>query len=204
MRYTVSSRGVAIGVTDLGFRRIGGPNRSGYFHPTEDGERLMPLIASVLPAMRAYLHRNVRSADGTRLVQPRFIGSRLFADLAETLQHTSALELTLHREDGSLVPTEGIGIQDTEQLRPLADWEEPGRDATPGEAPDASDDDDAFAVDHVDGTETVPGQRDGLEIFLVEVNHDSGRVRTSRLHVAPPAFPRYQIHVVLGDDDATP
>jgi hypothetical protein len=119
--YQVASRGRVIGTTELDFARIGGRSRSGWFHPNAEGERLMPVVASVLPAMRAYLHRDVRLDDGRPVVRPELEGSTLFADLAEALHHASTLDLTLHREDGSLVPTELVGIQDTEQLLRMAD-----------------------------------------------------------------------------------
>ena len=164
MHYTVSSRGRPIGVTDLGFVRIDGPGRSGWFHPNTDGARLMPAIASPLPAMRAFLHRHAVGPDGVPLVRPPRRTSTLFADLAEALHHATALELTLHRPDGSLVPTETVGIQDTERLPAPAPWDDPTDDVVdlaPGAALTFADD-------------------------------------------GAPAFPRYQIHLVLTDAAAIP
>jgi hypothetical protein len=190
--YTVSSRGRPIGVTDLGFVRIGGPSRSGWFYPNAAGERLMPIFAAPLPAMRAYLHQDVLE-DGHPIVQPQLIGSTLFADIAEAFQHVASLDLALHREDGSLVPTELIGIQDTEQLLALADEAEAERDAK-GWCPEEDFDDDF--VDAIDGevdsddslADHVIGQ---IKMWVPEDDE-------------PPEFPRYQIHIVLVDANAIP
>ena len=122
MSYTVSSRGRPIGTTDLGFFRIDACGRSGWFHPNALGEQLMPTIASVLPGMRAFISRESRDGEGRSLVQPEFLTSTLFADLAEAFQRVEALELTLRRPDGTTIPTTEIGIQDTE--RELAGWNE--------------------------------------------------------------------------------
>ena len=189
MQYTVSSRGRPIGVTDLGFVRIGGPSRSGWFHPDAAGEPLMPAIASVLPAMRAFLHRGVRGADGTPVVQPRLLGSTLFADLAEALHHAGTLELTLHRPDGSLVPTTSVGIQDTERLLALARWEDAIPDADPWSA-------DAGWDDALEDVQLAPEAQ--LELL------DAGDRQRWTSDRESPAFPRYQIHVVLADATAVP
>jgi hypothetical protein len=185
LMYTVSSRGRPIGVTDLGFVRIGGPSRSGWFYPNAAGERLMPIFAAPLPAMRAYLHQDLRE-DGNPIVQPQLIGSTLFADLAESLQNVASLDLALHREDGSLVPTELIGIQDTEQLLALADEADEERDAE-----EDFDDDFDDAIDgELDPDESLlDGAIGQITAWIPEDDE-------------PPKFPRYQIHVVLADASA--
>src|SRR5829696_7573792 len=136
VQYTISSRGRPIGTTALDFMRIDGANRSGWFHPNGFGAELMPAVALVLPAMRAFLCRNVRGDDGQPIVQESARRSSLFADLAEALHRVDAMELTLHRPDGTLVPTSLIGLQDTEGMRELAEW----KDFYPaGEVPSVSD-----------------------------------------------------------------
>jgi len=124
VQYTISSRGRPIGTTALDFIRIDGANRSGWFHPNALGEKLMPTVALVLPAMRAFVCRNVRGDDGQPIVQESARRSSLFADIAEALHRVDAMDLTLHRPDGTLVPTSLIGLQDTEQLRELAEWKD--------------------------------------------------------------------------------
>jgi hypothetical protein len=147
VRYTVWSRGRPIGETDLGFRRLINESRSGWFHPNAEGERLMPVIASVLPAMRAYLHRDAVDAQGDSLVQPGLHGSTLFADLAEAFQHLISLDLELRREDGSVVPASDIGIQDTEQLIELAALDDDDEEVDAG---DWDLDDDPLETDEYD------------------------------------------------------
>jgi hypothetical protein len=114
----VWSRGRLIGNTDLGFCSILDGYRSGWFQPNELGERLMPLVASPLPAVRAFLHRH-GDAEGTPIVRPELIGSTLFADLAESFQHLTSFELSLRDSDGALIPTADIGFQDAERLQRL-------------------------------------------------------------------------------------
>jgi hypothetical protein len=49
MAYTVSSGGVTIGETELGFVRTGGPDRSGWFHPTAEGEAMLAAWRATQP-----------------------------------------------------------------------------------------------------------------------------------------------------------
>ena len=211
MLYTVSSRGRTIGVTDLGFMRLGGVNRSGYFHPNEEGERLVPSIAAGVPAMRAYMCRDTIDAHGRSIVQPQMIGSTVFADIAEALHRTAEFELAVHREDGSLVPTEQIGIQDTEQFRHLVGVEivEVFND---GEEPDEADlelllaqcDDDSTVFDADDADERLRACReDGAEGSDDEDQEDEDTEPWLPEDLVPP-YPRYQIHVRLLDAAEVP
>lgn len=205
MRYTVWSHGRLIGETDLGFRRLVNASRSGWFHPNADGERQMPVIASVLPAMRAYLHRDAVDAQGDPMVQPALHGSTLFADLAEAFQHLLSLDLELRRDDGSVVPTSNIGIQDIQQLRELPALE------------DDDDDDDDVGAESWDGDDdTLEADEYGLQLEM-DVMHDLELIErgfgavdgdsctewtSDDLEQSP--HPRYQIHVLLLHDDAVP
>ena len=188
MRYTVWSRGRLIGETDLGFVRIINDLRSGWFHPNIEGERVMPVIASVLPAMRAYLHRDVVDAQGDSIVQPALHGSTLFADLAEAFQHLSSLDLELRREDGSVVPTSDIGIQDTHQVLELADLD--------ADLFESDERDDALEAD------VMPDEEVSEQLFGAEV--DDLFTEWTPDELEEPQFPRYQIHVFLVHDDAIP
>lgn len=195
MRYSVWSRGRLIGETDLGYYRIINRSRSGSFHPNSEGEQLMPVIASVLPAMRAYLHRDQVDPQGQSLVQPEMHGSTMFADLAEVFQRMHSLELELRREDGSVVPTVDIGIQDCEQLLEFS-----GLESHRIEIGEVDGDDDLFET-----TEYDPE----LEASIA---HDAELIEEGfGEHVDDPLpesqrepFPRYQIHVLLTHDDAIP
>lgn len=201
MRYTVWSHGRLIGETDLGFRRVINESRSGWFHPNAEGERLMPVVASVLPAMRAYLHRDAVDGQGDPMVQPALHGSTLFADLAEAFQHLLSLDLELRREDGFVVPTSKIGIQDTQQLRELAALD----DDDEVEAENWDTDDDALEADEYDLQLEMDLMHD---LELIEQGFDEGdddpctEWMSDDFEESPP--PRYQIHVLLLHDDAVP
>jgi hypothetical protein len=197
--YTVWSRGRLIGESDLGFMRISNRSRSGWFHPNAEGERSMSVIASVLPAMRAYLHRDAVDAQGNSLVQPALQGSELFADLAEAFQHLRSLELELRREDGSVVPTADIGIQDMQQLLEFFPVELDEIEACNPEIDDEI---------HETTDRDLP--------FEADVRSDAGVIEEALAsHVdelvtgwtpddlEEPQFPRYQIHVLLLKDDAS-
>jgi hypothetical protein len=198
VRYTVWSRGRLIGETDLGYIRIINKCRSGSFHSNTEGERLMPVIASVLPAMRAYLHRDAVDALGDPLVQPALYGSKLFADLAEAFENLRSLDLELRREDGSVVPTSDIGIQDTQQLLELAHLDDDGAEAGNGDA-----DDDQFET-----TERYPQLGYGVMHDAEPSEQTLGERVTAPCSawtpddLQEPQFPRYQIHVLLLRDDA--
>jgi hypothetical protein len=194
MQFTIASKGRPIGTTDLAFLRIGGPVRSGYFYPAAGTEQLLPLIASTLPAMRAYLHRNVMDADGRPLVQPHLLGSALFGDIAEDIQRAASFDLTLHGPNEALVPTLAIGIQDTEPTCSTFTYEEGLLQGRVSET-----DDWVHGVDvdfHDDGG--LPG--------MVEFRLDdaTGEYHPFTPDVDAPEFPRYQVHVVLVDDRKLP
>ena len=206
--YTICSRGVPIGVSDLSFLRIGGPNRSGYLMPNAEGERLLPALASVLPAMRAWMHRDV-DFEGQPSVQPHLFGSSLFADLAEAFHHLDGQELTLHREDGTVIPTEVIGIQDTEQLRSLSEWD----DAFAPVEEEESDAEEAFY--HIEFNDDVDAET--REAFLREVEElsndlllddmqpwESPEWLLEEIEYPQPEFPRYQVHVRVIDERDVP
>ena len=216
MQYTVSSRGRPIGTTDLGFKHFGGRGRLGWFHPNAEGEQVMPVIASVLPALRAYMDRDTVGEDGRPIVQPQMMGSSEFADIAEALHHVEALELTLHREDGTLVPTECVGIQDTHQLLALAreeldkpDWMREGDGFELDLEDDGGEDDgDELAlirelVPALDGDEEIDIEE--VQVFFTEDRSDDAEGWTpDGDEIENDRFPRYQVHVMLVDASSVP
>ena len=197
MPYTVWSRGRQIGETDLGFRRLIDQSRSGWFHPNAEGERVMPVIASVLPAMRAYLHRDKVDAAGNPMVQPALYGSTLFADLAEVFQRLESLDLELRREDGSVVPTSSIGIQDTHQLLAFSE-ESMAENAT------TSDADDEFLefIDELEREFPPANAAEAVDQVLESLDDPIADWTPDELDES--RFPRYQIHIELVNGDAIP
>lgn len=126
MQYTITSRGRPIGTTDLGFNYRPGSSRMGWFQPNADGERLMPTITAVSITTRTY-SSNIGQA-GESAADTEHSESMFLADVAEAAQHVEALDLELRREDGSVVPTEFINIQDMDELVAWSDKLEATRD----------------------------------------------------------------------------
>jgi hypothetical protein len=111
VQYTVRSKGRAIGVTDLGFVCHDVHFRMGWFHPNEVGERLMPHVSALHAALRA---SNGEYDESIFTLDPRILEAE--KPYEEALRRVEALELTLHREDGTRVKTENLAISDTELL----------------------------------------------------------------------------------------
>ena len=189
MNYVVSSRGHPIGVTDLGFRVVFPRHRSGWLHPNAHGEKVLPVVAKVLPALRACVHDTTVESDDSSTVQPHSERATLLADLAAALQHVSALDLTLHREDGSLFPTKNVGVKDMDQLLELVRSREFDSDF------DEADPDEWAAP---------PAERETLDATFANILDDE------RVRPWTPAddeefeFPRYQVYVTLLHDHALP
>ena len=189
VRYTVCSHGRPIGVTDLGFFHMKGLARAGWLLPNADGEKVMPLVGSMHRALRASASRRLAGEESTGLVHPDFTGSQVHADIAEAFHHLEALELSLHREDGSLVPTEMIGLQDCEELL--------SEDVA---VQTSFEDVDTDSSDWLDELE------ESFELGA-EALGESGEPDLAepwRLEAEPVDHPRYQIIVTLIDDDAIP
>jgi hypothetical protein len=128
MQYTLWSHGRLLGETDLAFARCFEKHRMGWFHPNELGERLMPIICGAKPAFFAL-------SDLTRRLIPNPYGSQRrtwdldtvlrtsteYADLAAAYAQEQGLALELRGPSGAVIPTEDIGIQDTEYLLSIPD-----------------------------------------------------------------------------------
>lgn len=196
MRYTVASRGRPIGHTELAFTPIGGPSRSGWLHPNEEGERVLPVVASRLPAMRAFLHRDVRDADGRPMVRQELLTSTLFADLAEALHRVEALELTLHDERGALIPTSVIGIEDTKQLIELSEESDAPFDDSEASA-------NAPLMDEVDLDSDLPWL-DEVELEDAVARDLADAEDRWAFEAIVDSLPRYQIHVVPLEGSVVP
>jgi len=197
VEYIISSNGRPIGTTELDFLRFLEPNRSGWFHPNELGETLMPSIALLLPAMRAFVCRELRDADGRHVVQESFRNSSLFADLAEAFHRIETMQLTLHHPDGTLIPTAQIGIQDTHQLLELSRWNDPCQEVDP--AFDALEWNESLEEELAEELELPAG---GWEPSDDEDDFDFDEPWEADLE--PVEFPRYQIHIELVNASAIP
>jgi hypothetical protein len=106
VRYTLWSRGRLLGETDLGFIFRPEGFRTGWFHPTALGDRLMPIATGISPALRTVC---MIGPDPTAR-----------ADLRSAVDQAEALELELRGPNGAVIATEDIGIIDTHYLLELA------------------------------------------------------------------------------------
>lgn len=209
MQYTITSRGRPIGVTDLGFPSVAGPDRIGWFLPNTDGEHLMPVVTSAAATSREYVSRRAQLGESSAETEHR--ETALLADIAEASQHVEALDLELRREDGSVVATEYIVIQDVEELIAWADKEEAVRereDWRRGEtAPDPLYDpmEDLFE-DELDGLDEMDPAFDPEteeEIIFGDGFANECAPWTSEEYEPDPSM-RYQIYVALAEPSAIP
>jgi hypothetical protein len=204
VEYIISSRGRPIGTTELGFVRFDGSSRSGWFHPNSLGESLMPDVAMVLPAVRAFLFRHERDSGDRSLLHPDFRRSSLFADLAEAFHRVAALDLTLHHADGTLIPTSMLGIQDTHQLLELGK-----SDPYPSSDPLIAEEAAYEEFDHElwDDPDLDPSPASlGWQEYDADFDGDFDSADESGWapDEEPNRFPRYQVHALLVDESAIP
>src|SRR5262245_767188 len=118
MPYTLWSHDRLLGHTGLDYVRCFERHRMGDFHPTEIGEKLMPIVTGVAQAT-LILARSISSED-----DPCATDTTEYADTAAAQAHYDALELELRGPDGSVIPTEWISVRDLEYLQTLVDERE--------------------------------------------------------------------------------
>ena len=184
MQYTVRSKGRPIGVTDLGFVCTDVHHRMGWFYPNEYAKRVMPHISALIPALRASLGEY----DGVSFtLDPGILNAENPAE--EAIRRVEALELTLHRADGSRIPTEDIGIKDVEQLLalPASDFEELEEDDWQW-YDEFSDEDDPLDLDTDVDAMLAPPRVDPIEPWEPEADSDADE---------DVNFPQFQIQVWL-------
>jgi len=119
--YTVWSKDRLLGHSDLGYVQVFPKHLMGDFHPTELGNALMPVLTGVSRAYKDLAKSSIErwgdsaEKDTSREQRSGEIRSTTeYADAAEAQVHFDALELVLRGPDGSIVPTEWIGVRDTE------------------------------------------------------------------------------------------
>ena len=187
-QYTVRSRGVPIGTTDLGFARIEATTRVGWFQPNEDGKRVMAIVGAVLPLMRANARHEVRDGTPVIVLSLEVEGPELSPELVSAMHEVETLELTLHGADGSRIPTESIAFQDVEQLRALFGPDDAALD-------DAALDDEYARWDEGLDDET----REAIEQDIAALLEDAGFERREPWmpEEEPSAMGQYQVFVHL-------
>jgi hypothetical protein len=196
VQYTVSSRGRPIGVTDLGFVPISRRWRFGWFHPSAHGQEVIPVVVPAVPGMSAHLQRSASDENGSAIAHLDVIRAACFKALGEFFERVQALDLTLHLEDGTLVRTVSIGIQDTELLLALPDPPLTGEEEEwtfEDEEPWDVEDVKAWSPDEELDSEWLDIDEEIEERF-------SDEWRPWIPAEEPSAFPRYQIYVEFVDD----
>jgi hypothetical protein len=202
VQYTLCSCGRPIGATDLGFVPISRRWRFGWFHPNSLGQELIPLIAPPDPEMPAHLQRSALEEHESALAHSDVIRAACFQALGEFFARVQALDLTLHLDDGTLVQTVHIGIQDTDLLLAMADSPLTGEDDWMFEDEESWDveDDEPWDVDEVKAwspDQDLEAEWPDLD-EIIERFSDEWRPCLSEEE--PSTFPRYQIYVEFVDD----
>jgi hypothetical protein len=209
--YTICSRGLPIGTTDLAFAHLDGAHRMGWFHPNAEGERLMPVVAAMHRALHASTQFVGRPEGAPTTVPHRIVGDG-GDDLERALTDVEALQLTLLTDDGSPVPTMGITIADTQTLRELH-----GAEAIPEDLENLEDELVPWGPWEIHEIEDL--EADGLEADELDedlrrmLELDDGEWPSDGTGFdAPiawepaedPARRRWQVHVSLADESAIP
>lgn len=113
MSYTLYSRNRLLGETELEYHTESITHRMGAFDPTRFGETLMPVITGVQRLLHEHALRDESACDAA---DGAGIDDVFLGDMVAAESHLASLELELRAPDGSVVPTEWIGVQDTEEL----------------------------------------------------------------------------------------
>jgi hypothetical protein len=187
VQYTLWSRGRLLGETELAYRRAWPTLMAGDFFPNELGERLMPIITGVGPALFALSDVSeevaranpeaVRSddwPDGVRQTSE-------YADAISLSDELESLDLELRSADGAVVETERLWIQDTHRLLAMAELEDD---------------------DPLDDEEMSDELRESIEhdIAIME-EHFASLEMEDRPWEPEKEFPRYQIFAALVGHD---
>ena len=164
--------------------------------PTPLGEQLLPVVTGVSRVLieknreeRAQRQAGVRATLDADYADRR---SSAYADIMEATTHASSLELELRGPDGRVIPTESIGVQDTQFLLSLA------RDTASLELEDELDPE----LDAELSSTAVEDDELEDEIALdepAELWRDYGDERMQE-----GTWPRYQIQVQLLDEHDVP
>ena len=117
-----------LGETDLGFVQVLANVKFGWFHPSPAGEKMMPVLTGVGPALhklyrmernpvRALMRGVDHHPDGEF---PRDIRrTTAYADLVSIGDQIESMSLELRDPDGQIVETDDIHIDDTKWKRSL-------------------------------------------------------------------------------------
>ena len=112
MRYTIRYQGRVLGTTSLDSYHLIPGQHSGWFHPEPGADDVLAAISIGSAWVRAWQMRSDTLDDGRPLTEPAFETSREYKAISAAVAARSHLVLTLHREDGSELPTQEILVED--------------------------------------------------------------------------------------------
>jgi hypothetical protein len=185
MTYTLWSRGRLLGESDLGYARCLPRHRMGTLHPTDVGDRLLPVAAGVSAAGIAFGRAFDRLEQaGRRCSREQCVPEHV--DLVSAVDEREALAMELRGPDGAVIPTEWIDVRDVAFLLSLA------REPEPDPEPESEGDPDDGPWD--------PDSEDVLDEALVDEEWHSP---TDDVEDELPEM-RFQLQVMLLDDTAVP
>lgn len=182
MPYTLWSRDRLLGETELDYVRCFEKHRMGGFHPTEMGEKLMPVITGVAKAT-LNLARSISSESDSSATD-----TTEYADTVAAQAHYDALELELRGPDGAVIPTEWIDVRDLEFLEALVDEREREEDIFGSSEDEAIDPELEAAIQH--------------DLAIIDEWHANDPPEDESWEEPEPL--RYQIQVGLVSDASIP
>jgi hypothetical protein len=196
MTYTVWDRGRLLGESPLDFIRCMPKLRTGFLHATPLGERLLPVAGGTCRAANA-LHRAARHCnDKERMRLPEY---EAFENAAKKC---ASFRLELRSSDGTVIPTEYVGVTDFGFIEELGD------DAFDADVEDEPEDfaDESLAslgLDEWDASwDPEVDELDRLWDFDEDGADEAWRAREER--GCERRWSRYQVQVRLIDEESIP
>jgi len=197
MRYTVRCNGRALGSTTLDFDHLVHGQHSGWLHPVPGAQDLLDATSIGFAGLRAWHMRGDTLDNGRPLTQPEFLTSPEGEAISVAVSARSHLVLTLHREDGSELPTREILLQDRIYWDTLDDQDQ-------YEGPDEQEDAEFEEPVEYEVAATREWNEDELEEPTTPILDDDAFRRLVEAQWLAAAESRYQVHVRLANPDDLP
>ena len=112
MHYTIRHNGRVLGTTSLDLYQLVRGQHSGWLHPGPGAQDLLDAISIKSAYMRTWMNRADTLGDGRRVTHTEFLASRKCEAISAAVAVRVQFVLTMHRDDGSEIPTREIVLQD--------------------------------------------------------------------------------------------
>lgn len=112
MSYTIQCRGRVLGTTELEFEPFVRGQHTGWLAAEQGAQYLLDAVAVGYPNMLTWLMRGTTLPNGAAFASPEFLASGEYQAITEAVAARLHLVLSLHREDGTELPTTDIVLQD--------------------------------------------------------------------------------------------